>query len=115
MLLELPVILETRGGCELFAGPSLAQIELGNVSTPGPDGLAVELGTSSPTLGFHLGGRMAPGFGRWSIGVVARWLRPEVTLRVTKPVGSRVLSLATVESTEDLITVSLVVGRRLGV
>jgi hypothetical protein len=112
LLLELPLILAPRPSFELFAGPTLARVELGNVGARGPEGLAVDLRGSDLTLGFHLGGRAHPGAGRWSIGAIARWMRTEIDLALRQPGLTVQSDFGTVEREEDMITFSLMVGRR---
>lgn len=118
LMLELPLILETRTPLELFAGPTLASIELGGVSDSDlDDGLTARISsTSNPTLGLHFGGRLTSPFGDWSFGLTARWLRPKIGISLEKPRPDFgiTLPLDRIERRDDHVSVTLVVARRLG-
>ena len=121
LFLEVPIVFQPRPNVDLFAGPTIASIELDGSETPGPLGLAVDVDASSPSYGLHLGGavhfggRRGPGRSEpaWTAGVIARWIPVDLDLSVSLPLLP-VGSVFSGESEEDLVSVSFVVGRRFG-
>lgn len=124
-LLEVPFSVRVGSHAELFAGPSLAVLDTSDVATGGVEGLRVTTDPSSPSYGLHVGG--AVHFGRrsrlhpddfvrpWSVGLIARWLQTELDVSVDQPLlGAVGVGLFQTTADEDLVSVSLVVGRRMG-
>jgi hypothetical protein len=121
LFVEVPFVFQPTTNVDLFAGPTIAFVEVGDVASSGLEGLRVEVDAASPSYGFHLGGsvhfggRRGPGRSEpaWTAGVIARWIPTELELSVsqpTLPVGS----LLRGESDEDLVSIGVMVGRRFG-
>lgn len=120
---EVPFVVTAGERTELFGGPTLALLDIEDVERVTPDGLAVDLGVQSPSYGLHLGAavhlgwKQRPGarsaFSPWSLGLVARWIRTELDATVRHP-NIAGLDLLTADSEEDLVSVTLVLGRRIG-
>lgn len=113
--LEVPLVAHPSDRVELFAGPSVAVVNLGDVRRGGLNGLAVEADVSTPSFGAHVGGTLLVGWKRrWTVGLIARWIPTDLELSVGQPLLGAAGDLLTVDRSEDLTTVSLLVGRRFG-
>lgn len=122
LFLEVPIVFQPRPNVELFAGPTIASIDLDGAESPGPTGLALDVDTSSPAYGLHVGGAVHFGGRRgpgrpgpaWTAGVVARWIPLDVELGVRLPLGGAIGTLLSEEVEADLVSVGFMVGRRFG-
>jgi len=115
LFLEAPFVFTPDARVELFAGPTIAHLDLDDVRRTGLDGLGVLVDPSFPSYGVHLGGSGRFGWRRnWSAGLLARWIRSDVEVTVQQPLLGAAGDLLTLENDEDLLTVGLVVGRRFG-
>jgi hypothetical protein len=123
LFLEIPFVLPIGERVEIFAGPTIANLELDDVRRGGLDGLEVDASISSPAYGFHLGSaihfgkgwgaRTGSPFRPWSVAVIARRIRAELALRVRAPALPST-PLLTREMDEDLTSVTIAIGRRFG-
>lgn len=122
LFLEVPILFQPRPDFDVFAGPTIAFAELDGVTAPGTSGLTLDVDTSSPSYGLHLGGvvhfggRRGPGRSEpaWTVGVIARWIPIDLELAASLPLLPSAGTLFSGEAEEDLVSVSLVVGRRFG-
>jgi hypothetical protein len=122
LFLEVPIVFQPLPNVELFAGPTIASIDLDGAESSGPTGLTLDVDTSAPSYGLHVGGavhfggRRGPGRSEpaWTAGVVARWIPVDVELGVRLPLGGGIGSLLTEKIEEDLVSVGFMVGRRFG-
>jgi len=109
---EVPIGFEPRPGVDLFVGPTLARVDVDGSETPGTNGLGVEVDSSYPSFGLHLGG--AVHYANWTAGLVARWIPVEVEVGVRLPTALSLGTLFSEESDVDLLSIGLMVGRRFG-
>jgi hypothetical protein len=115
LFLDVPFVALPNDRVELFAGPTLANLQLDEVRGAGPDGLTIEVDASSPAYGVHVGGSVLLGWKRgWSVGLIARWLRTDLEVKVDQPLLGAAGRLLSVEEDADATSLTLVVGRRFG-
>lgn len=120
---EIPVVFEPYYDVEVFLGPTVADVEIGDAESTGPNGLRISTGTSSPTVGLHAGAtysfgrRRGPGATepKWSVGAIVRWIPTRLDLTVDgTPVGTAGEGIFRAKRDADLLSISVTVGRRFG-
>lgn len=96
---------------QLFAGPTLAFLQLGDVEAGGLEGLIVRPSVESVSYGLHAGGTVDIGWKRdWLVGLVVRAIQTKTDYTIQQPTLAPINELFSSE--DDLVTVSLMVGRR---
>jgi hypothetical protein len=110
---EIPFSGRLSPRVEVFAGPTVAWPSLDDVSAPPPNGLDLRVSSESPAYGGHLGFTVDLDLQqRWVAGVVARYVPLRVDLSVGHPFVQVLDEPFAID--DDLVTVSVMLGRRFG-